>query len=118
PVRGSGGPVAPPGPRIATAAGQGYASRGALGYRYRPRLQGPPHRAEKLLPRIHRVFGNLKAWLVGTHHGVSHAHLQVYLDEFTFRFNRRRTPMAPLQTLLVLATVHPPASHPGLYDSE
>lgn len=46
------------------------------------------------LPRIHRVFGDLKTWLRGTHHGVGHRHLQADLDEFAFRFNRRRTPMA------------------------
>lgn len=52
------------------------------------------------LPHIHRVFSNLKAWLIGTHHGVSPKHLQAYLNEFTFRFNRRRIPMAAFQTAL------------------
>ena len=42
------------------------------------------------------------------HHGVGHQHLRGYLDEFTFRFNRRRTPMAVFQTLLGLATLHGP----------
>src|SRR5207247_7676171 len=70
------------------------------GYRHRARTQGDPRRAGKILPRIHRVFGNLKTWLRGTHHGVGHAHLQAYLDEFAFRFKRRRTPMAAFQTLL------------------
>ena len=37
----------------------------------------------------HLVFANLKTWLIGIHHGVSHQHLQAYLNEFTFRFNRR-----------------------------
>jgi hypothetical protein len=42
------------------------------------------------MPRIHRVVALLKRWLLGTHQGaVSHAHLDYYLDEFTFRFNRR-----------------------------
>ncbi len=36
-----------------------------------------------------QVFGNLKTWLRGTFHGVSPKHLQRYLDEFVFRFNRR-----------------------------
>ena len=42
-----------------------------------------------LLPWAHTVFGNLKAWLRGTFHGVSPKHLQRYLDEFVYRFDRR-----------------------------
>lgn len=43
-----------------------------------------------MLPRVHRVVALLKRWLMGTHQGaVSHEHLDYYLDEFTFRFNRR-----------------------------
>ena len=46
--------------------------------------------ASDLLPRVHRVVSLLKRWLMGTHQGaVSHEHLGYYLDEFTFRFNRR-----------------------------
>jgi transposase-like protein len=46
--------------------------------------------ASDLLPRVHRVVSLLKRWLLGTHQGaVSHEHLDYYLDEFTFRFNRR-----------------------------
>jgi transposase-like protein len=89
-----------------------------LGYRHRPRVQGDPTRAAKLLPRVHRVFGNLQTWIRGTHHGVGHDHLQSYLDEFTFRFNRRRTPMAAFQTLLGLATLHGPTTYNRLYGSE
>lgn len=48
--------------------------------------------ASDLLPRVHRVASLLKRWLMGTHQGaVSHEHLDYYLDEFTFRFNRRRS---------------------------
>ena len=46
----------------------------------------------ELLPRVHRVISLLKRWLLGTHQGsVSQKHLDYYLDEFTFRFNRRRS---------------------------
>ena len=41
------------------------------------------------LPWAHTIFGNLKTWLRGTFHGVSPKHLQRYLDEFVFRFDRR-----------------------------
>ena len=95
-----------------------YAPLRGMGYRHRAKTQGHPARAGKILPRVHRVFGNLQTWLRGTHHGVGKQHLQVYLDEFTFRFNRRRTPMAAFQTLLGLATVHGPTTYDMLYDSE
>jgi hypothetical protein len=42
--------------------------------------------------------------LIGTHHGVSKGQLQVYLDEFVFRHNRRKTPAAAFQTLLGFGT--------------
>lgn len=46
----------------------------------------------ELMPRVHLVVSLLKRWLIGTHQGaVSHKHLDYYLDEFTFRFNRRRS---------------------------
>lgn len=75
-------------------------------------------RAGKILPRVHRVFGNLQTWLRGTHHGVSAKHLQAYLDEFTFRFNRRRTPMAAFQTLLGLGSQQGATTHHQLYAME
>ena len=46
----------------------------------------------ELMPRVHRVASLLKRWLLGTHQGgVSPQHLSYYLDEFTFRFNRRKS---------------------------
>jgi carotenoid cleavage dioxygenase-like enzyme len=46
----------------------------------------------KLLPRVHRVVSLLKRWILGTHQGaVREEHLDYYLDEFTFRFNRRKS---------------------------
>jgi transposase-like protein len=48
--------------------------------------------ASELLPRVHLVISLLRRWLLGTHQGaVSLKHLDYYLDEFTFRFNRRRS---------------------------
>ncbi len=58
------------------------------------------HEIDTDLVHIHRVFSLLKTWLLGTHHGVSPQHLQAYLNEYTFRFNRRGTPMAAFQTVL------------------
>lgn len=53
-------------------------------------VSGREESASQLLPRVHRVASLLKRWLLGTHQGaVSREHLDYYLDEFTFRFNRR-----------------------------
>lgn len=60
--------------------------------------------AKSAVPLADRAIGNLQQWLIGTHHGVSKAQLQVYLDEFVFRLNRRKTPAAAFQTLLGLGT--------------
>jgi transposase-like protein len=60
------------------------------------------------VPGVHRVIGNLKTWLLGTYHGVGADHLDHYLDEFIFRFNRRFAPMAGFATLLRLGSERPP----------
>ncbi len=45
--------------------------------------------AAEFFPIVHTLFGNIKAWLAGTHHGVSAKHLPRYLREWSYRFNRR-----------------------------
>jgi transposase-like protein len=67
----------------------GYLPLAQNGVRHRPRTQGAPERAAAILPWAHIVASNLKAWLLGTFRGVSPKHLQRYLDEFVYRFNRR-----------------------------
>ncbi len=53
-------------------------------------VAGSGHQAHELLPAVHRVASLLKRWLMGTHQGtVRPEHIQPYLDEFCFRFNRR-----------------------------
>jgi len=55
-------------------------------------LKGKKEAASELLPRVHLVISLLKRWLIGTHQGaVSHKHLDYYMDEFIFRFNRRKS---------------------------
>ena len=60
--------------------------------------------AKSAVPLADRAIGNLQQWLIGTYHGVSKGQLQVYLDEFVFRHNHRKTPAAAFQTLLGLGT--------------
>ena len=82
-----------PGSLIVTDDWSGYAGLGKRGYEHFAVAEcGDPEVAEQYLPIIHLVFANLKTWLIGIHHGVSHQHLQAYLNEFTFRFNRRFYP--------------------------
>ena len=62
-------------------------------YTHRPEPIAPSGlHAHELLPGVHRVASLVERWLLGTHQGgVKPAHIQAYLDEFTFRFNRRRS---------------------------
>lgn len=63
---------------------------GLSGYVHDRQVQRRQAEGEYLLPRVHRVVSLLKRWLLGTHQGaVGHDQLDAYLDEFTFRFNRR-----------------------------
>jgi len=68
---------------------QAYVALRRQGVDHRPRVGGRGPRAAEVLPWAHTVFGNLKTWLRGTFHGVSPKHLQRYLDEFVYRFDRR-----------------------------
>ena len=65
---------------------------GMEGYIHDRQVQRRQPESEHLLPRVHRVVSLLKRWLLGTHQGaIGHEHLDYYLDEFTFRFNRRKS---------------------------
>lgn len=63
---------------------------GLTGYIHDRQVQRRQPAGTHLLPRVHRVISLLKRWLLGTHQGaIAHDYLEYYLDEFTFRFNRR-----------------------------
>ena len=67
-----------------------YKRIGQQGFEHIRIVVGDPKKASKLFPRVHRVFSLLDRWLLGTLHGsIRRDHLQRYLDEFVFRFNRR-----------------------------
>jgi hypothetical protein len=65
---------------------------------------------------IHIVFGNLDAWLLGSHYGVSPKHLQAYLNEFVFRFNRRLWPMVAFDSVLKIAARGEATTYRDPYD--
>ena len=78
-----------PGSTVVTDGWRPY--MGLTGYRHDRRNQhGEAVTDEPVMPGVHRVISLLKRWMMGTHQGaVSHRHLDAYLQEFTFRFNRR-----------------------------
>jgi len=82
-----------PGATIHTDGWQGYAGLPTAGYKHRVTvISGGDEQAHEVIPRVHNVAALLKRWLLGTlQGGVQQQHLDYYLDEFTFRFNRRRS---------------------------
>ena len=80
-----------PGSTVHTDGWKGYAGVTAAGYQHQVTvISGGPDPAHEVMPRVHLVASLLKRWLIGTHQGgVQPQHLDYYLDEFTFRFNRR-----------------------------
>jgi transposase-like protein len=83
-----------PGATVHTDGWEGYSGIGNQNYLHEVTvLSGRgKNAATELLPRVHIVASLLKRWLMGTHQGsVSFQHLDYYLDEFTFRFNRRKS---------------------------
>jgi hypothetical protein len=93
-------------PQIAGLAG--YGSDPGMG-------SGTPAAAEagadKIRPRVQRILADLEVWALSVHHGLRRRHLQSYLDEFVFRFNRRRARPAAFPSLLGFAAAHRPVTH-------
>jgi carotenoid cleavage dioxygenase-like enzyme len=75
------------------AEGSVVAIDGQAGYKHRVTvINGGDEQAHEAMPCVHNVASRLKRWRLGTlQGGVQHHHLDDYLDEFTFRFNRRRS---------------------------
>ena len=102
-----------PGSTVVTDGWQPY--RGALAGTYEhERYVAPGRLAHELLPGVHRVASLLDRWLLSTHQGaVGGDHIQPYLDEFSFRFNRRTSRSRGLlfYRVLELAVVHEPVRY-------
>jgi len=102
----------------ATAKTDGWSGYpGATGVTHDPHVVGKMA-AHIVLPWVHRIFSNLKVWALGVYHGMRRKHLQCYLDEFVFRFNRRRTRHAAFRSLLGIAVAHQPLSYKMLISPE
>jgi transposase-like protein len=106
-----------PGAEVRTDGWIGYEPLTARGYGHKAVAACGDHaKTDKHLPMIHIAFGNLDAWLLGTHHGVSPKHLQAYLNEYVFRFNRRFWPMVALDSVLGIAVRAEAPTYAGLYE--
>jgi hypothetical protein len=97
-----------PGATAKTDGGAGYCA--APGITHDPHVVGRMA-APVVLPWTHRVFANLTRRALGVYHGLRRKHLHTYLDEFVFRFNRRRTRHPAFRSLLGSAVTHPPLSY-------
>lgn len=108
-----------PGSMIITDAWGSYNTLTARGYEHLPVAEaGDSAVAEEFLPIVHLIFSNLKGWLRGCHHGVSEQHLQAYLNEFTFRFNRRFYPFNAFRSLLGIGGEISGPTYASLYSGE
>jgi len=82
--------VVEPGAQLVTDGSRAYDELTSRGYPRTTVVAGSPREAHQQLPAVHRVASQLKRWLLGTHQGsIDPAHLQGYLEEFVFRWNRR-----------------------------
>ena len=102
-----------PGAWVVTDGWSGYA--GLPGNPRERRVVGG-RRAHEVLAWVHRVFSNLKRWAMGVYHGLRRRHVQRCLDEFVFRWNRRRHRRTSLDSLLGIGLGLPPATCRDLID--
>jgi transposase-like protein len=106
-----------------TTAGSTALTDGFSSYR---NMEGRTHQrkvvgsmdAHVLLPWTHRVFSNLKRLALGVYHGFRRRHIQAYLDEFVFRWNRRRHTRSAFDRLLGICLKAQPVSYRMLVDGE
>ena len=97
-----------PGARVITDGWSGYG--GLSDHDHAPKIVGTTS-AHLVLRWSHRVFSNLKRWALGTFHGLRRPHLRRYLDEFVFRWNRRRHTATAFDALLGIGTRLQPAGY-------
>ena len=94
------------------------AYEGLYGYRHVRVIQGQGQDPDEVLGCFHMAISNMKAWLKGTHHGrVEARHLQAYLEEFSFRFNRRGNLGAAFQRLLGLSSQVGTVTYDAIYEA-
>ena len=101
--------------RGTTLLTDGHASFPGLSgdYRHDPRVVGKMA-GHVVLPWIHRVFALLKRWSLGTYHGLRRKHIDTYLEEFVFRYNRRFYRHVSFETMLGTSRSKPCSALPRI----
>jgi transposase-like protein len=111
-----------PGANVRTDGSPIYAPLRDEGFNHDPHIiLGSKVPAHEPLPGVHRIAALLKRWLLGTHHGaVDPRHVDYYLDEFTFRFNRRssRSRGMLFYRLIQQSAVALPATYANIRDNQ
>ena len=111
-----------PGAKVRTDGSPIYAPLPDEGFDHDPHvILGSKAPAHEPLPGVHRVIALLKRWLLGTHHGaVDPRHVDYYLDEFAFRFNRRssRSRGMLFYRLIQQSAVAAPATYANIRDNQ
>ncbi len=103
------------GAKIISDGWTGYSFLSSSGFQHEV---SPKSDKDKHLPHFHRVISNLKTWLKGTYHGgMQPKHFPAYLNEFTFRFNRRFLPGKGFNRALGLATELESPTYQELYNA-
>lgn len=105
-----------PGATITSDDGNEFTNLLKLGYKHLAiPMRGDRDKMDSCLPMISRVTANLKTWIDGTFHGVGRHHLQTYLNEFMFRFNRRFIRAVSFLTLLGLGALRTAITYQEVY---
>ena len=102
---------------IVTDAWNGYCDVTKMKYTHKIINQTKVLDGNNLLPNVHRIASLVKRWLLGTHHSYLYkGNLEYYLDEFTFRYNRRKSKSRGklFFTILYQALKHEPILNPSL----
>ena len=96
---------------VHTDGWKGYLGLSSIGFHHIPHFPETPKQSSEELPRVHRVFSNLKALFKSTYKFVSGKHLQNYLNEFIFRFNLRHHPLEAFNYVLYNAVLERPRTY-------
>jgi hypothetical protein len=105
------------GATIVSDDGTEFTNLKSLGFNHHPiPMRGDREKMDKHLPMVSRVTANMKTWIDGTYHGIGKQHLQTYLNEFMFRFNRRFFRAVSFRSLLGLGISQTGITYREVYD--